>query len=68
MTKRVLAGIFGAVLFAVLVPLAYILAFAMPNNLASLAWLFAGGAALGGLLGAMFPKVFGFFFEAIFGI
>lgn len=67
--KRLLAAIFGAILFAILVPIGWILAFSgLPSlgNLNGLIVLIGSGLAVGALLGALFPKVFGFIFEMFF--
>ena len=65
MIKRILAAIFGAVLFCVIVPSAYFFAF---NNFPlegfmGIAVLAGGGAVLGAIFGALFPRVFEFVFE-----
>lgn len=64
--KRVLAGAFGALIFAIVVPVAYFVAFdQMPlSGFQGVILLVAVGAVLGAALGALFPKVFGFIFEA----
>ncbi|MEM0970711.1 MAG: hypothetical protein AAGJ31_15260 [Verrucomicrobiota bacterium] len=63
--KRTLAGIFGAVLLAIVVPIAYYFAFkGLPLEGFQGVLLLAGvGAVLGAILGALFPQVFGFIFE-----
>ncbi len=66
MIKRILAAIFGAVLFAILVPGGWYLAFdgvPFDNPIKGILVLVGSGLAIGALLGALFPKVFGFIFE-----
>ena len=64
--KRVLAAIFGAILFGIIVPIAYFFAFhRFPFDIFTGIALVAGaGAVLGAILGALFPRVFGFVFES----
>jgi hypothetical protein len=68
--KRVLAGAFGALIFAIVVPIAYYFAFDhLPLDGFQGVVLLAGvGAVLGAVLGALFPRVFGFVFELFFDI
>lgn len=68
--KRVLAALFGAVLFAVIVPVAYFFTFdQMPlDGFQGIALLIGVGAVLGAILGALFPRVFGFIFDVFFDI
>ena len=65
MTKKILAAIFGALLFAIITPIGYYLAFeSMPLEGFNGVLLLVGvGALIGAILGACFPKVFGFIFE-----
>jgi len=63
MTKRILAALFGAVLFGLLAPLAYVLLVGADMNLMSLVRLAVLGVVVGAVLGALFPRVFGFVFE-----
>lgn len=63
MTKRILAALFGAVLFGLLAPLAYVLLGGGDMNLMGLVWLAVLGLVVGAVLGALFPRVFGFVFE-----
>lgn len=66
MTKKILSSIFGAFVFAVLLPLGYWLIFKelpLDGFFASIALLAAIGLVVGAILGAMFPRVFGFIFE-----
>jgi len=66
MTKRILSSIFGAFLFTILVPVAYLLAFEnlpLDGFFASLILLGIIGCVLGAILGYLFPKIFGFIFE-----
>jgi hypothetical protein len=68
--KRVLAGAFGAFIFAIVVPIAYYFAIGnLPlDGFQGVALLAGGGAVLGALSGALFPQVFGFVFEAFLDI
>ena len=63
--KRVLAALFGAILFGVIVPVIYLVAFDKPpvDGLNGVVLLIGCGMAFGGILGALFPRVFGFIFE-----
>lgn len=66
MFKRILAAIFGGILFAIIAPIIYwFLTKSMPLDgfLHSLILLASIGFAIGATLGALFPKVFGFIFE-----
>lgn len=63
-TKRVLAAGFGAVLIGIATPLLYVLLAGVPASLMGFVWLAASGVAAGAVLGALFPRVFGFVFEA----
>lgn len=68
--KRILAAIFGAVLFGIVVPLAYFLLFdRFPiEGIKGVALLIGAGVTAGAILGALFPRVFGFVFETFFDI
>jgi hypothetical protein len=68
--KRVLAGAFGALIFAIVVPMAYFFAFGhLPlDGFQGFAILAGVGAVLGAVLGVLFPRVFGFVFESFFEI
>ncbi len=68
--KRVLAALFGAVLFSVVVPVAYFFVFdELPlDGLKGIALLAGAGAMVGAILGTLFPRVFGFIFEVFFDI
>lgn len=67
MLRRVLAALFGAVVFGILVPIVYLLYLDPPaDGFTGLLILVGGGALLGALLGIIFPRVFGFIFEVIF--
>ncbi len=65
MIKRILAAVFGALLFGILMPIAYPFVFdGFPlEGFKGILAVAGGGVALGALLGALFPKVFGFVFE-----
>jgi len=67
MMKRILAASFGALLFCVIVPIAYFVAFeGFPlNGLTGIAVLAGGGAVLGAIVGALFPRFFGFVFDVM---
>ena len=71
MINRLLAAIFGGVLFSVITPIGYFLIF----KSTPLAGFFEGifllvgcGFAFGAALGALFPRPFGFIFEFFFDI
>ena len=68
--KRVLAALFGAVLFSIIVPIAYFFAFdQLPlDDLKGIALLVGVGVIIGAILGALFPRVFGFVFEVLFDV
>lgn len=68
MTKRILAAIFGAVLFGALTPLLYVLLIGVPGTLMGFVWLAALGVVAGAILGALLPRVFGFFFEFLMDV
>jgi hypothetical protein len=64
--SRVLAAIFGGVIFAIITPLSYWLIFkSVPTEsfFTGLGILAGVGFVIGAILGALFPKVFGFIFE-----
>lgn len=68
-TKRLLAALFGGIIFAILVPIGWFLAFdgfPLENFIKGALVLIGSGFAIGALLGALFPKVFGFIFEMFF--
>jgi hypothetical protein len=67
MLRRILAGFFGAILFAVLLPIGYFLIFDdfLIEGLTGVAFLAGLGAVVGAALGARFPRIFGFFIEII---
>ncbi len=67
MTKRVLAGIFGAVIFGILVPVLYSWALSVPGTM-GLVGLALIGVVGGAFVGARFPCVFGFPFEALLDV
>ena len=66
MIRRILSAGFGGLLFAVLTPLTALLLDLAPAQLPGLIWLACLGAIVGLCLGVLFPKVFGFVFEALF--
>lgn len=63
---RFLAALFGAVLFGIIVPIAYLFAFdQLPlDGFKGILLLIGVGLIFGAILGALFPRVFGFVFEA----
>ena len=65
MIRRILAALFGALLFSVVVPIGYYLAFDgfSLEGLKGIALLFGVGVVVGATLGALFPRVFGFIFD-----
>jgi hypothetical protein len=66
---RILSALFGAILFGIMVPIAWFVAFhQFPlDGLIGVALLAGIGVVLGAILGALFPRVFGFVFEAFLG-
>ncbi len=68
MTKRILAAIFGAVLFGILAPLAYVLLIGVPGSFIGVVWLAVLGVVVGAILGALFSRVFGFIFEVFMDV
>jgi len=68
--KRILAALFGAVLFSVVVPVVCFLVFDQPplDGLKGIALLAGAGAIVGAILGTLFPRLFGFIFEVFFDI
>ena len=70
MTGRVLAGLFGAMIFALMFPLGYWVASDGESfqSLDALWWQVGIGAGIGFGLGLMFPRVFAFLFEAIIAV
>lgn len=66
---RVLAALFGAILFSIIVPLAYYFAFRQfpLDGFTGIALLAASGLVSGAILGAMFPRFFGFVFIFFLG-
>ncbi len=66
--KRILAAIFGGVLFGILVPIAYSIFLDVPESPAGLIGIFSLGAFSGLILGFLFPRVFGFIFEIFLSI
>lgn len=63
MLKRVLAGAFGALVVGILAPILYVLLVGMPGSLMTFIWIAVIGVVAGAVLGAIFPKFFGFVFE-----
>ena len=72
MVKRVLAGVFGAVLFGIAVPVLSVLLVGVPESLMGFVWLavigVVIGVVIGAIIGALFPRVFGFVFELFMGV
>jgi hypothetical protein len=65
MIRRTLSALFGAFLFSIITPIAYFLLFeSFPlEGLKGLGAVSAAGATFGVVIGAIFPRVFGFIFE-----
>jgi hypothetical protein len=61
---RILAILFGAILFSVIVPVVYYLSFNqfLFDSFTGIALLVGIGFISGGILGAIFPRVFGYIF------
>ena len=68
MLKRILAAIFGGILFGILVPIGYSIFLDVPESPAGLIGIFSLGAFSGLILGFLFPRVFGFIFEIFLDI
>ena len=66
---RILAILCGAILFSVIVPVVYYLSFNqfLFDSFTGIALLVGIGLISGGLLGAVFPRVFGFVLIIFFG-
>lgn len=66
---RVLSTLFGAILFSIIVPLAYYFAFRQfpLDGFTGLAVLAGIGLVSGAILGALFPRFFGFIFMFFLG-
>ena len=63
---RLFAALFGGVIFAIITPLSYWMIFkSVPTEsfFTGLGILAGVGFVIGAILGALFPKVFGFIFE-----
>ena len=70
MIRRTLAALFGAFLFSIVTPIAYFFlfdAFSLEGFIGIVA-VIAVGAVFGAIIGAMFPRVFGFIFEMFLDI
>jgi hypothetical protein len=67
LVERILSAAFAAVLFCVIVPMAWLVTFqGLPvEGVAGVAVLVVGGAALGVVLGVLFPRFFGWIFDLI---
>ena len=64
MIRRTLSALFGTILFSVAVPIGYYFAFdGFPEGLKGFVVIVGVGAVVGAILGAFFPRVFGFIFE-----
>lgn len=71
MLRRLLAAVFGGILFAIITPIVYWLVFSstpLEGFFSGIVLLAACGFSLGAILGALFPKVFGFIFDVLFDI
>ena len=71
MIKKLLAALFGGILFAIITPISSWLIFnstPLEGFLSGMILLAACGFIFGAILGIMFPKVFGFVFEMLFDI
>lgn len=66
---RLLAMLFGAILFSVIVPVVYHLSFNqfLFDSFTGIALLIGIGFISGAILGAMFPRVFGYVFTFFLG-
>lgn len=66
MAKRILSSIFGVILFTIILPIGYYLSFeTVPfGGFKGVVFLAGVGAVVGAILGACFPKVFGFIFNS----
>lgn len=68
--KRVLAALFGAILFGIIVPVIYLVAFDKPplDGLNGILLLIGSGVAIGAIVGALFPRIFEFFIDVLFDV
>lgn len=67
MIKRTLTALFGAFLCSILAPIAYYFVFdGFPlEGFKGFLAIIAAGTVFGAILGALFPRVFGFIFEML---
>ena len=67
---RILAALFGTLIFALFFPLSlWVATDGVPfDSFDELLWQVGIGAAIGAALGALFPKVFGFLFQAFMDV
>lgn len=65
MIKRLLAGLFGAILFGVIIPITLFVGFeSLPlDGPSGLLIIIGASTVFGFAMGCSFPKVFGFIFE-----
>jgi len=70
MIRRTLSALFGAFLFSIITPIAYFFLFdAFPlEDFKGIAAVSAAGTVFGAVIGALFPRVFGFIFEMFLDI
>lgn len=68
MLKRVLSAAFGAFVFGILAPVLYLLLVGVPGSMMAFIWIALIGLVTGAILGALFPKFFGFISEIFLDI
>jgi hypothetical protein len=63
MLKRALSGTLGALVIGILTPVLYLLLVGVPGSSMEFSWIVLIGSVTSAILGAIFPKFFGFVFE-----